>query len=149
MKFYNKGIAAHLEAILKLLDDDHLVFENLQGQGPIDIITVNKHTGEVTFYDAKSDRTSRHKKRPQTQIQKKLGVKNIPADAIDKIQVIRNYNDVSALKGLENNEENVAMNIKLKKLAPASYCDAVKRTKRHKASGCMCDKRPGLLFKNG
>ena len=77
MKFYNKGIAAHLEAILKLLDDDHLVFENLQGQGPIDIITVNKKTGEVTFYDAKSDRTSRHKKRPQTQIQKKLGVKNI------------------------------------------------------------------------
>ena len=77
MKFYNKGIAAHLEAILKLLDDDHLVFENLQGQGPIDIITVNKHTGKVTFYDAKSDRTSRHKNRPQSEIQKKLGVKNI------------------------------------------------------------------------
>ena len=76
MKFYNKGIAAHLEAILKLLDDDHLVFENLQGQGPIDIITVNKETGEVNFYDAKSDRERSHKKRPQTQIQKKLGVKN-------------------------------------------------------------------------
>ncbi len=45
----------------------------------------------------------------------KLGVKNIPADAIDKVQVLRNYNEVSALKGLENNEENVAMNIKLKK----------------------------------
>ena len=45
----------------------------------------------------------------------KLGVKNIPADAIDKIQVLRNYNEVSALKGLENNEESVAMNIKLKK----------------------------------
>jgi hypothetical protein len=44
----------------------------------------------------------------------KLGVKNIPADAIDKIQVLRNYNEVGALKGLENNEENVAMNIKLK-----------------------------------
>ena len=77
MKFYNKGIAAHLEAILKLLDDDHLVFENLQGQGPIDIVTVNKETGKVTFYDAKSDRTSRHKKRPQSQIQEKLGVKNL------------------------------------------------------------------------
>ena len=77
MKFYNKGIAAHLEAILKLLDDDHLVFENLQGQGPIDIITVNKQTGKVTFYDAKSDRTSRHKKRQQSKIQEKLGVKNI------------------------------------------------------------------------
>jgi hypothetical protein len=44
----------------------------------------------------------------------KLGVKNIPADAIDKVQVLRNYNEVGALKGLENNEESVAMNIKLK-----------------------------------
>lgn len=44
----------------------------------------------------------------------KLGVKNIPADAIDKIQVLRNYNEIRQLKGLENNEENVAMNIKLK-----------------------------------
>ena len=77
MKYYNKGIAAHLEAILKLLDDDHLVFENIQGVGPIDIVTVNKETGEVTYYDAKSDRTSRHKKRPQSKIQKKLGVKNL------------------------------------------------------------------------
>ena len=44
----------------------------------------------------------------------KLGVKNIPADAIDKVQVLRNYNEIGQLKGLENNEENVAMNIKLK-----------------------------------
>lgn len=44
----------------------------------------------------------------------KLGVKNIPADALKKIEVLRNYNEVSQLKGLENNEENVAMNIKLK-----------------------------------
>jgi hypothetical protein len=44
----------------------------------------------------------------------KLGVKNIPADAIDKIQVLRNYNENSILKGVENNQENVAMNIKLK-----------------------------------
>ena len=77
MKFYNKGIAAHLEALLKLQDDDHLIFENLQGVGPIDIITVNKETGKVTFYDAKCDRERAHKKRPQTNIQKKLGVKNI------------------------------------------------------------------------
>jgi len=44
----------------------------------------------------------------------KLGVQNIPADAVDKVQVLRNYNEVSQMKGLENNEENVAMNIKLK-----------------------------------
>ena len=77
MKYYNKGIAAHLEAMLKLLDDDHLLFENIQGQGPIDIITVNKKTGKVTFYDAKSDRESRHHKREQSEIQKQLGVKNL------------------------------------------------------------------------
>ncbi|MFB9078537.1 carboxypeptidase-like regulatory domain-containing protein [Flavobacterium procerum] len=44
----------------------------------------------------------------------KLGVKNIPADAIDKIQVLRNYNEISQLKGLENDQDNLAMNIKLK-----------------------------------
>ncbi len=44
----------------------------------------------------------------------KLGVKNIPADAIDKIQVLRNYSEIGALKGVENNQDNVAMNINLK-----------------------------------
>ena len=77
MKYYNKGIAAHLEAMLELLDDDHLLFTNLQGIGPIDIVRVNINTGAVDFFDAKSDRESRHKKRPITQIQKKLGVKQL------------------------------------------------------------------------
>ena len=75
MKYYNKGIAAHLIAMLELLDDDHLVFTNVQGIGPIDIVTVNVKTGKVDFYDAKSDRDRAHKKRPYTEIQKKLGVK--------------------------------------------------------------------------
>lgn len=44
----------------------------------------------------------------------KLGLKNIPADAIDKVQVLRNYNEVGAMKGLGNDQDNVAMNIKLK-----------------------------------
>lgn len=44
----------------------------------------------------------------------KLGVKNIPADAIDKVQVLRNYSEIGALKGVENNQDNLAMNIKLK-----------------------------------
>jgi hypothetical protein len=75
VKPFNKGIAAHLEALLKLLDDDHLIFSNQFGVGPIDIVTVNIKTGKVNFYDAKSDRERSHKKRPYTQIQKKLGVK--------------------------------------------------------------------------
>lgn len=44
----------------------------------------------------------------------KIASKNIPADALDKIQVLRNYNEVSNLKGVTNNEENIAINIKLK-----------------------------------
>ena len=75
MKYYNKGIAAHLIAMLELLDDDHLIFTNVQGIGPIDIVTVNVKTGKVDFYDAISDRECSHKKRPFTKIQEKLGVK--------------------------------------------------------------------------
>jgi len=74
VKYFNKGIAAHLIAMLELLDDDHLIFTNVQGIGPIDVVRVNIKTGKVDFYDAKSDRESRHKKRPFTEIQKKLGV---------------------------------------------------------------------------
>lgn len=44
----------------------------------------------------------------------KLGVKNIPADAVSKVEVLRNYNEIGQLRGVQNNEDNVAMNIKLK-----------------------------------
>ena len=44
----------------------------------------------------------------------KLGSKNIPSKAVDKIQVLRNYSEVNQLKGVRNNNDNVAMNIKLK-----------------------------------
>lgn len=44
----------------------------------------------------------------------KLGVKNIPADAVDKVQVLRNYNEVDQLKSVTDNQDNLAMNIKLK-----------------------------------
>ena len=44
-----------------------------------------------------------------------LGSKNIPSDAVDKIQVMRNFNEVSQMKGLENNNDDIALNIKLKK----------------------------------
>ena len=77
MKYYNKGIAAHLIAMLELLDDDHLIFSCVNGVGPIDIVTVNIKTGKVDFYDAKSDRERSHKKRTFSEIQKRLGVKHI------------------------------------------------------------------------
>lgn len=44
----------------------------------------------------------------------KLATKNIPSSAVDKIQVLRNYSEVSQLSGVTNNQDNVAMNIKLK-----------------------------------
>jgi hypothetical protein len=44
----------------------------------------------------------------------KLGTKNIPSNAVDKIQVLRNYSEVNQLSGVRNNQDNVAMNIKLK-----------------------------------
>lgn len=43
----------------------------------------------------------------------KLAVNNIPADVIDKIEVLDDFNDISFLKGLEESE-HMAMNIKLK-----------------------------------
>lgn len=44
----------------------------------------------------------------------KLGVENIPADAVDGVEVIDNYNEVAMLKGLSDSDK-MAMNIKLKK----------------------------------
>ena len=62
--------------MLELLDDDHLIFSNTFGIGPIDIVTVNIKTGEVNYYDAKTDRETTHHKRPIKEIQKKLGVQH-------------------------------------------------------------------------
>jgi len=43
----------------------------------------------------------------------KLAVNNIPADAIDKVEILDNYNEVAMLKNLQDSEDMV-MNIKLK-----------------------------------
>jgi len=45
----------------------------------------------------------------------KLASKNIPSKAVDKIQVLRNYAEVGQLRNVRNNQDNVALNIKLKK----------------------------------
>jgi len=44
----------------------------------------------------------------------KLASKNIPSKAVDKIQVLRNYSEVGQLSSVTNNQDNVAINIKLK-----------------------------------
>ncbi len=45
----------------------------------------------------------------------KIGTKNIPSSTVDKIQVLKNYGEVGQLRGVRNNQDNVAINIKLKK----------------------------------
>jgi hypothetical protein len=76
VKFYNRGIAAHLTAAIELLDDDHLIFQNFCGVGPIDLIRLNKNTGEVELYDVKTDNDKFHRPRERSELQIKLGVKN-------------------------------------------------------------------------
>ena len=44
----------------------------------------------------------------------KLATKNIPANAVDKVQVLKNYSNNSQLSGVTNNQDNIAINIKLK-----------------------------------
>lgn len=44
----------------------------------------------------------------------KLAVENIPADAVDEVEVLDNYSEVPFLKGLEDSDQ-MAMNIKLSK----------------------------------
>lgn len=44
----------------------------------------------------------------------KIATQNIPASAIDKIEILKNFSEVSQLKGVQDNSDNLAINIKLK-----------------------------------
>ena len=44
----------------------------------------------------------------------KIAVQNIPANAIDKIEILKNFSEVSQLKGVQDNSDNLAINIRLK-----------------------------------
>lgn len=44
----------------------------------------------------------------------KLASKNIPANAIDKIEVLKNYNEVTPMLGIGDDSDNIAINIRLK-----------------------------------
>ena len=43
----------------------------------------------------------------------KLATKNIPADVVDRIQVLQNYNDIAPLQGISN-DDRLALNIELR-----------------------------------
>lgn len=77
MQFFNRGVKAHLLAAQHLIDDDHFVFTNFCGIGPIDLIRLNIHTGTTELFDVKTDKDEWHRKRERSELQIKLGVKNL------------------------------------------------------------------------
>ena len=77
MQFFNRGVKAHLLAAQHLIDDDHFVFTNFCGIGPIDLIRLNIHTGNTELFDVKTDKDEWHRKRERSELQIKLGVKNL------------------------------------------------------------------------
>ena len=72
MQFYNRGIKAHLLAAQHLIDDDHFVFTNFCGIGPIDLVRLNIQTGKTELFDVKTDNDAHHRKREQVRITNKI-----------------------------------------------------------------------------
>lgn len=44
----------------------------------------------------------------------KLAVENIPSNAVDKVEILKNYSEINQLRNVTNNEDDIAINIKLK-----------------------------------
>ncbi|WP_225036899.1 TonB-dependent receptor [Winogradskyella sp. SM1960] len=93
---FKSGTERKLEDVLKKLPGVEI---NTDGQIEVEGKVVNKlMVNGKDFFDGDS----------------KLATKNIPSNAVDKIQVLRNYAEVGQLSGVQNNQDNVAINIKLK-----------------------------------
>lgn len=93
---FKNGSERKLEDVLKKLPGVEI---NEDGQIEVEGKVVNKVMVEgKDFFDGDT----------------KLATKNIPSNAVDKVQVLRNYAEVGQLSGVQNNQDNVAINIKLK-----------------------------------
>ena len=93
---FNDGTERKLEDVLENLPGVEI---NEDGQIEVEGKVVNKiMVNGKDFFDGDT----------------KLATKNIPSKAVDKIQVLRNYSEVGQLRSVANNQDNVAMNIKLK-----------------------------------
>ncbi|MBR9847103.1 MAG: carboxypeptidase regulatory-like domain-containing protein, partial [Algicola sp.] len=93
---FKDGSERKLEDVLKKLPGVEI---NDDGQIEVEGKVVNKlMVNGKDFFDGDS----------------KLATKNIPSNAVDKIQVLRNYSEIGQLSGVQNNQDNVAINIKLK-----------------------------------
>ncbi|NNE31723.1 MAG: TonB-dependent receptor [Winogradskyella sp.] len=93
---FKNGSERKLEDVLKKLPGVEI---NADGQIEVEGKVVNKlMVNGKDFFDGDT----------------KLATKNIPSNAVDKVQVLRNYAEVGQLSGVQNNQDNVAINIKLK-----------------------------------
>ena len=93
---FNKGTERKLGDVLKNLPGVEI---NDDGQIEVEGKVVTKVMVEgKEFFDGDS----------------KLATQNIPSNIVDKIQVLKNYAEVDQLSGVTNNQDNVAINIKLK-----------------------------------
>ena len=93
---FKNGTERKLEDVLEKLPGVEI---NEDGQVEVEGKVVNKvMVNGKDFFDGDS----------------KVATKNIPSNAVDKIQVLRNYSEIGQLRGVRNNQDNVALNIKLK-----------------------------------
>lgn len=93
---FKNGTERKLEDVLKKLPGVEI---NADGKIEVEGKVVNKlMVNGKDFFDGDS----------------KLATKNIPSSAVDKIEVLRNYSEVGQMSGVRNNQDNVAINIKLK-----------------------------------
>lgn len=93
---FTNGTERKLEDILKNLPGVEI---NEDGQIEVEGKVVNKlMVNGKDFFDGDT----------------KIATKNIPSNAVDKVQVLRNYSEVGQLRQVTNNQDNVALNIKLR-----------------------------------
>lgn len=76
-----KGDIAEYRAIVRLLEQGLEVYRNVTSDGPVDLVTLNRETGEVTLVDVKQMTEGRSNGAGRTAEQKRLGVKILYIDS--------------------------------------------------------------------